>query len=292
MSTKINRAFAAWIVVFAAILTVPSAYAGDYVIDGNLVVNSNTTMSDLVITTNGGGIDMSGNELENVSVIKFDPIRYQNSWFDPMYSWATNRLSVVNVHEFYDWLSGTRGSNMQSLQFDGQLLATTPLDNPYFMYLDTIVGLGVELGTNECIGVDDFTGDPYVLPYISGGYIKLIATHYGGYFVDNTATLQISGNIPNEIDVFGHFDMQGNYISNAVFVGDGSGLTNLPVTGLDTDTADARYVKKLGDTITGPLLVDAPATQTNLVVNGWAQIACIPPLGDLSMGTFTNGLPQ
>ena len=62
--------------------------------------------------------------------------------------------------------------------------------------------------------------------------------------------------------------------------------------------AEARYavatnaVAKSGDTVTGPLVISAPATQTNLVIAGWAQISYIPPQGGLSMGTFTNGLPE
>ncbi|MDD4737368.1 MAG: hypothetical protein PHP44_14825 [Kiritimatiellae bacterium] len=52
MSIKINRAVAVLVIGLSAVLSVPSAHAGDYVIDGNLVVNSNTTLEHLSVTKN------------------------------------------------------------------------------------------------------------------------------------------------------------------------------------------------------------------------------------------------
>jgi len=43
------------------------------------------------------------------------------------------------------------------------------------------------------------------------------------------------------IRIESRMDANGQIISNALFVGDGSGLTNLPVTGLTSNEADARY---------------------------------------------------
>ena len=51
----------------------------------------------------------------------------------------------------------------------------------------------------------------------------------------------------------GSLDMGGHSISNAQFVGDGAGLTNLPMTGLSTNAADDRYVNVAGDTLQGDL---------------------------------------
>ena len=74
----------------------------------------------------------------------------------------------------------------------------------------------------------------------------------------------------------------------ARYVGDGSGLTNLPVTGLTTNDADSRYVNTAGDAIAGPIELGVSNSQTNLTVTGWAMIDYIPPQGGISMGVYTN----
>lgn len=51
-------------------------------------------------------------------------------------------------------------------------------------------------------------------------------------------------------------------------------------------------VLRTGDTMSGSLAINASASETNLIVSGWALLTYIPPQGGLSMGTFTNGLPQ
>ena len=72
----------------------------------------------------------------------------------------------------------------------------------------------------------------------------------------------------------GSLDMGGHSISNAQFIGDGAGLTNLPMTGLTTNAADDRYVNVAGDTLQGDLCLLASLrgyggnfADTNLVVN-------------------------
>ena len=47
--------------------------------------------------------------------------------------------------------------------------------------------------------------------------------------------------------------MDGDAVIRGVISGDGSGLSNIPLTGLDTNAIDARYVKKTGDAISGNL---------------------------------------
>ena len=51
---------------------------------------------------------------------------------------------------------------------------------------------------------------------------------------------------------------------------------------------DSRYVNASGDTMSGPLTVNASANQTNLTVAGWAKIDYVPPQGGISMGIFTD----
>jgi hypothetical protein len=51
---------------------------------------------------------------------------------------------------------------------------------------------------------------------------------------------------------------------------------------------DSRYVNASGDTMSGPLTVNASANQTNLTVVGWAKIDYIPAQGGISMGIFTD----
>ena len=83
--------------------------------------------------------------------------------------------------------------------------------------------------------------------------MKCIQRAYNGALLGTnyTAKLSTTTNVMNEIRVTGHFNMQGNAISNGVFVGDGSGLVNLPEVGLSTNTADGRYINAEGDTMTG-----------------------------------------
>ena len=82
--------------------------------------------------------------------------------------------------------------------------------------------------------------------------------------------------------------MYGDLHVSGTINGDGSGLINLPVTGLTTNEADARYINTSSDTMTGPLVVSASTDQTNLTVAGWAKIDYIPPQGGISMGIYTN----
>ena len=72
----------------------------------------------------------------------------------------------------------------------------------------------------------------------------------------------------------GSLDMGGHSIVNARFVGDGAGLTNLPMTGLTSNAADDRYVNVAGDTVQGDLRLLASLrgyagnfADTNLVLN-------------------------
>ena len=123
-----------------------------------------------------------------------------------------------------------------------------------------------------------------------GSHLTLKCLQYSGniYQTNYVAKFETTTNVMNEIRVTGHLNMQGSAISNAVFVGDGSGLTDLPVTGLTTNEADARYINTSSDTMTGPLVVSASTDQTNLTVAGWAKIDYIPPQGGISMGIYTN----
>ena len=88
--------------------------------------------------------------------------------------------------------------------------------------------------------------------------LKCIQHAYDGAVLGTNYTVSFSTptNVMNEIRVTGHLNMQGSAISNAFFSGDGSGLVNLPATGLTTNAADARYVQRSGDNfITGSLTV-------------------------------------
>lgn len=89
-----------------------------------------------------------------------------------------------------------------------------------------------------------------------------------------------------------HVQLFGDLHVDGTIHGDGSGLVNLPVTGLATNQADSRYVNTAGDVMTGSLSLIGPSEQTNLTVAGWAKIDYIVPQGGLSMGSFTNGLPS
>jgi len=74
--------------------------------------------------------------------------------------------------------------------------------------------------------------------------------------------------------------VHGDLRVDGAFAGDGSGLTNLPVAGLSTNAADARYVNVSGDTMTGSLVVaggissagftltNSGATSLNMVYDG------------------------
>ena len=53
----------------------------------------------------------------------------------------------------------------------------------------------------------------------------------------------------------GDWEATSNLTVGGILSGDGSGLTNLPVTGLTTNAADARYVNVSGDAMTGTLSV-------------------------------------
>lgn len=88
--------------------------------------------------------------------------------------------------------------------------------------------------------------------------LMCIQRAYNGAVLGTNYTVSFSTptNVMNEIRVTGHLNMQGSAISNAFFSGDGSGLVNLPATGLTTNAADARYVQRSGDNvITGSLTV-------------------------------------
>lgn len=87
-------------------------------------------------------------------------------------------------------------------------------------------------------------------------FIRAGAGNYGG---NTGGILRLSGGIGNSgatpgwIRLDSRVDANGQTISNALFVGNGSGLTNLPVTGLTTNEADTRYVNASGDAMTGTL---------------------------------------
>ena len=104
------------------------------------------------------------------------------------------------------------------------------------------------------------------------------------WFNFSMGTNIIFGDLGNRqnVQLFGDLHVDGT------LHGDGSGLTNLPVTGLSTNEADVLYVNTTGDSMTGALSVNGSNEQTNLTVTGWAKIDYISPQGGISMGIYTN----
>jgi hypothetical protein len=193
-------------------------------------------------------------------------------------------------------LNGGAGSGMDADLLDG---------------LDSTRFLGVAGGSMT--GDVVFSGAGVVFSNINNGKVMRMSA-----FGPNMGNLQIvngsgetsvvnvtSGNFglgtgtPTErLHVFGNAIVTGS-VTAAAFVGDGSGLVNLPESGMSTNDADIRYVNVAGDSMTGALEVtnivsglDAGGNGRDLVIKASDTVTQYRNSGNLILRAGGGSAPQ
>ena len=229
--------------------------------DGNVGVGVNDPQSKLHVA---GDARVSGNILmldgQNIISPNFNP----NTWGSGFDAWGPNAyLKYGFVRELLvAQNSSFQGKVMIGTSSDYAVLnvgAPTNLVTPtYAARFESRLGADSDKARGLLVNFPNTTNPSSILfhamsgagPYTNSRFVVKADGKVGIGTSYPEATLHVNGDL--RVD--------------GAFAGDGSGLTNLPVTGLTTNEADSRYVNVSGDAMTGTLSVAGGITTEGITL--------------------------
>ena len=239
-------------IIFHAASMAGQSMASRFIVgtDGNVGVGVNDPQNRLHVA---GDARVSGNLLMLDGQNIISPNFSTNTWGSGFDAWGPNaylkygfvrELLVAQNAEFQSRVKIGTSSDYAILNVGAPTNLVTPT---YAARFESALGANSDKARGVLINFPNTTNPSSILFHAMSG---------PGPYTNSRVVIKADGKVGigtsyPEATLHIHGDLR----VDGAFSGDGSGLTNLPVTGLTTNAADARYVNVSGDAMTGTLSV-------------------------------------